>query len=27
MYDFSKRELENRMKFFVDVYEHKRRTE
>ncbi|MHC5733544.1 type ISP restriction/modification enzyme [Nostoc sp.] len=26
VYDFSKAELENRMKFFVDVYERKRRT-
>lgn len=26
VYDFSKSELENRMKFFVDVYERKRRT-
>ncbi|MBW4476127.1 MAG: N-6 DNA methylase [Tolypothrix brevis GSE-NOS-MK-07-07A] len=26
VYDFSKVELENRMKFFVDVYERKRRT-
>lgn len=26
VYDFSKPELENRMKFFVDVYERKRRT-
>ncbi|MEH2359947.1 type ISP restriction/modification enzyme [Nostoc sp.] len=26
VYDFSKLELENRMKFFVDVYERKRRT-
>ncbi|MBV6627040.1 MAG: N-6 DNA methylase [Rivularia sp. (in: Bacteria)] len=26
VYDFSKSELENRMKFFVDIYERKRRT-
>lgn len=26
VYDFSKQDLENRMKFFVDVYERKRRT-
>lgn len=26
VYDFSKEQLENRMKFFIDVYEHKRKT-